>query len=117
MSKIREVIFNVIGDLVEEAIHVLGLEDSVDTNDPTFAEFLEVKLCEVLTPACFAEGYEADLEKTLREFREESEEKLKELVLIWVKAFPVIKKMEEDWEEAKKHRKGLTKEEEDLLYG
>ena len=117
MSKKKEVIFNVIGDLVEEAIRISGLEDSVDPDEPAFGEFLEAKLCEVLTPACFAEGYEADLEKALRECREESEDKLKELVLIWVKAFPVIKKIEEDWEAAKKQRKGLTKEEEDLLYG
>ena len=49
MSKKREVIFNVIGDLVEEAIRVSGLEDSVDPDDPSFVEFLEAKLCEVLT--------------------------------------------------------------------
>jgi hypothetical protein len=117
MSRKKEVIFNVIGDLVDEAIRLAGLEGSIDVDDPAFIEFLEAKLCEVLNLGCFAEGYEDDLEKALKGCREESEDKLKELLLVWVKAFPMIKRIEEDWEKAKRQRKGLTKEEEELLYG
>jgi len=117
MSKKVEIIFEIIGDLVDEAIRLSGLEGSIDVDDPAFIEFLEAKLGEVLTPGCFAEGYEDDLEKALKGCREESEEKLKELLLVWVKAFPMIKRIEEDWEKAKRQRKALTKEEEELLYG
>ncbi|MEX2720652.1 MAG: hypothetical protein Q6362_004435, partial [Candidatus Wukongarchaeota archaeon] len=41
MSKKVEIIFEIIGDLVDEAIRLSGLEGSIDVDDPAFIEFLE----------------------------------------------------------------------------